>query len=115
MDVIGPEIIKQRNQQSNYETIIQIISLRALPENISEPKIIKTKLNEWGKSDNGSTNCWEFQFEILQNAVFNDGNNELGNLYKDCVGVPMIVGLSEYDGLEPTLGNDNIYFEIIQK
>ena len=115
MDIVSPEVIKQRNQQSNYETIIQVISLRALPENISEPKIIKTKLSEWKFSDQSSANCWEFEFEVLQNSVFCDGPNELGKLYQDCDGVPMIVGLDEVKNLSPVLSHNNIHFEIIQK
>lgn len=107
MDIVSSEIIKQRNQQSNYETVIQVISLRALPENISEPKVTKMV--------DKNVNCWEFQFEVLQNSVFNDGDNELGNLYTDCNGVPMIVGLDESKNLTPILNKDNIYFEIIQK
>lgn len=115
MDIVTPEIIKQRNQQSNYETIIQVISLRALPENISEPKITKTKLSEWGFSANTNVNCWEFEFEVLQNSVFSDGPNELGKLYQDCDGVPMIVGMDEAKILTPVLNHNNIHFEIIQK
>lgn len=110
MDIVSPEIIKQRNQQSNYETVIQVISLRALPENISEPKIT-TKF----KISDNNVKCWEFQFEVLQNSVFHDGTNELGNLYTDCNGVPMIIGLDESENLTPILNRDNIYFEIIQK
>ena len=114
MDMITSEIIKQRNQQSNYETIIQIISLRSLPENISEPKIIQTNLRTFGISTNCDVKCWEFEFEVLQNSVFSDGSNELAKLYHDCLDVPMIIGLEEMKDLTPALSYNNIYFEIIK-
>lgn len=117
MDAPSPEIIKQRNQQSNFETLLQIISLRSQPENITIPEIEKTNLKSWGdgykKQDVPS---WIFTFEIIHNAVFNNGSNELGNLYSDCEGVPMILGLDEFKELENTLTTSgsftNIKFEI---
>lgn len=117
MDVPSPEFTKQRNQQSNFETILQIISLRSQPENITSPEIEKTNLENWGTGyKNQDSYSWVFTFEIVHNAVFNNGSNELGNLYSDCEGVPMILGLDEFKELQNTINTTgpftNIKFEI---
>ena len=61
--------------------------------------------------------CWKFVFEIHHNSVFEDGITSFGSLYKDCLGVPMIICPSQYDKtpafLDITPELRNIYFEAV--
>jgi hypothetical protein len=98
---------RARNQQCNWETINQIISLRTLPENITSPVFVET------------TKIWYFEFDVVDPAsIFRDGD-PVGYLLNDCVGVPMILGLDEIAGTASTIvgtGPDtNIWFELIDQ
>ena len=114
-----PDWTKKRNTQSNLDTILQIISLRTQPENISKPKQIavpdhvKLKL---GKDINADT-IWTFTFEINYTGVYDDGKDELGYLYYDCNGVPMIEVDRNYEPpnnfLDTSDNLANIFFEVI--
>ena len=96
-----------RNQQRNFETIMQMISLRAQPE------IIRTPME-----NNGT---WEFEFAVEQAGVYSvDGKLEsTAGLLIECNGTPMIVGLNEKQSLEPMLitqgHQQNIWFESVNK
>lgn len=110
---------KARNQQSNFETILQIISLRSQPEDITEPVKQKITPNLWGKNYNfkkTSHNEWTFTFTINHSSVFKDLNDDLGKLKKDCDGVPMILELEEYPHVFKSLNISdnykNIHFEL---
>lgn len=115
---------KRRNQQINFETILQIINMRSQPEDITTPvKILETLKSStvWGTSYKAkeSIPCWAFMFTITHSGVFNDGNSELGSLLKDCDGVPMITKLDEWPKLESKLSisdeHKNIHFELINE
>jgi hypothetical protein len=77
--------VRARNQQRNWDTLNQIISLRCLPENITLPE--KTKEN--------SRTVWLFRFEIPEPAAVAVPGDQLGLLIADCRDVPMITGLDE--------------------
>ncbi len=100
---------KERNQQSNFETVLQVISLRCQPENITDP--VKGNSGFWGK-----TKAWQFSFTIEQPAILLQDGDPVGVLKIDCEGVPMIVGLDEKSGLMPVLHHEgpmkNIHFEV---
>lgn len=115
---------KQRNQQSNFETLLQIISLRSQPEDIStaaQQSLDSQNLGIWGNAYKLSTELtyWSFLFTVHHAAVFSDSSGELGSLLSDCDGVPMIVNLTEAPGLVPQLCHQghlkNIHFEIINE
>lgn len=93
---------RSRNQQRNFETLLQIISLRSQPERISTPK--------------HTSKGWTFTFEVEAESTFAlDGDpNPFAALYKDCNGVPMITGLDEFNDIDPVLKpNQNIWFESV--
>lgn len=116
------QYVKQRNQQTNFETLLQIISMRSQPENITEPKKIRTDLHtddRWGSElsfKHDDINVWSFSFTIYHTGVFDDGINELGNLFSDCTEVPMILNLDEsitkLAQLNISSALKNIHFEI---
>jgi hypothetical protein len=117
------EWIKKRNTQANFDTILQVISLRSQPEIVSMPKRADIKFDEFDsfgflfqQLENETYPCWKFSFDIHHHSVFNDGISELGALYNDCNGVPMIRCGTEWDKLPSFLDTSdelkNIYFTV---
>jgi hypothetical protein len=109
--------VYQRNTQCNFDTLIQIISLRGQPEVVTKPKKeFISKDNYFGDlyTDLDKWHCWTFDFEIHHCSVFEDGVEELGALYNDCQNVPMIICNTEYpklqNCLDVTKSLKNIYF-----
>jgi hypothetical protein len=74
---------RSRNQQRNYETLLQIFGLRTQPQEITQPALID--------------GMWQFDFVSESEGVFDMHNNPnpLAGLLVDCEGVPMITGLGE--------------------
>ena len=115
---------KTRNTQTNFDTIIQVLSLRSQPEDITEPieeiVIFDGELDMFGflfDNDDIAHSCWSFEMSIPHNKVYADDINELGNLLRDCDGVPMIKVGTEWDKLPNFLDTTpelrNIHFEVI--
>lgn len=96
---------RSRNQQRNWETILQLIGLNTQPQDIMLPRCI-------GKT-------WEFEFRVESADVFslNNSADPLAGLKQNSVGVPMIVNLTETKKIEPVLiaqgPQQNIWFETI--
>ena len=112
----------KRNTQCNLDTIVQVISLRAQPENINSVVKISVNLEEFDKFGfliNSPEPCtiWHFDFYINHSGVFMGNDSELGALDVDCAGVPMIrLGDSQItlpDFLDTTPELRNIYFEVL--
>ena len=119
--IVDEQYQKKRNQQSNFETVLQLVSMRGQPENITDPEkimAVPTKSN-FGKlyETKSKIPTWTFFFEINQQDVFTDEDGELGKLAKDCVGIPIITGLDEWSKLGKILDMTdeyrNIYFRVI--
>jgi hypothetical protein len=96
---------RARNQHRNWESLVQVISLRTQPMNMTRPE----KLAQG----------WCFEFEVEAEGVLGSefGSDELAGLVCDCEGVPMVTGLDESDVVTATLhaqGPDqNIWFSTI--
>jgi len=86
--------IKARQQETNWETMIQVISLRSNPIDIKPPKPQVMDLSDFGYYMFKGL-VWEFTFVIESNDVFHDGTNNVGLLLDDLNNVPMISGLNE--------------------
>ena len=77
-----------RNQQRNWETILQVVSLKTQAIDISNP-VIMTREDK---------KTWQFSFGIEHEGIYDDGTlggDKLGLLKQEVKGVPMIVGLGE--------------------
>jgi len=86
-----------RRQQTNWETVIQIISLRTQPLNI---RTISSKSG------------WLLEFDIESTDVYLKDGDKLGILKEDFNNVPLLTGLEEIKGLNEFLTVDqNIRFE----
>lgn len=97
--------LRSRNQQRNWETILQMISLRAQPTVIKHPEPLDGK--------------WQFEFEVDSQGVYSaDGTiDNIDTLLIECAGIPMIANLGETRDLDPVLivsgDKQNIWFEKI--
>ena len=81
----------------------QLISLRALPQDISDPVQHEDDLGY----------VWCFDFELENPGAFEQAGDPLGALKSDSQGVPMILGLAEAPGTDPDLQVDtNIWFSM---
>jgi hypothetical protein len=93
--------LELRRKQSNFETILQVISLRSQPLNVSKPIVNKGQ--------------WTFEFTNEATMIFATSDDPIGLLKEDLHNVPMITGLSEKGKLEPYIivagDNQNIWFE----
>ena len=96
---------RSRNQQRNYETLLQIFGLRTQPQNITKPVKID--------------HAWQFEFDSESEGVFDVYGNldPLAGLKLDCDGVPMVLNLTECKDVTPTIRTQgpqqNIWFETI--
>ena len=95
---------RSRNQQRNYETLMQLVSMRAQITQSTDP------VRERGE--------WSFEFEVETPYAFGPEENPTEMLLSDSAGVPMLVGLGNNKNLTPFLvvtGNEqNIWFDILQ-
>jgi hypothetical protein len=92
---------RSRNQQRNWETITQLISLRTQVNALTQPV----------KNDTG----WQFEFEVENENLFTNGTDQLAVLKQDCAGVPMLTGLNESADTGIVLDVDtNIWFALVE-
>ena len=111
------------NTQCNFDTVLQVISLRSQPEVIKLPVKVSMKEEDFDRfgflykpNIDIESYCWKFEFEIQHPSVFENGIIPLGALYKDCEKVPMINCKDQIDTsnfLDVSEELRNIYFEVI--
>ena len=68
--------LRSRNQQRNWETIMQLISLYTQPLRVSRVRVENLR--------------WQFDFDTDQEEVFKLDNDPVGRLRQACTGVPII-------------------------
>jgi len=94
-----------RNQQRNWETLNQLISLRTQPLSVTPI--------------GNTAGIWQFEFEVEHGEVYSATGHpgDLTGLVNECAGVPMLTGLTENQieqAVLVTSGPDqNIWFEPI--
>lgn len=90
---------RARNQQRNWETLTQLISLR-------------TQVNHGHPRRKDGR--WIFEFETDSDTVYYENGDNLALLKRDCDMVPMLTGLHEKPTDAKTLLVDqNIWFDIL--
>jgi hypothetical protein len=95
---------RARNQQRNWETVNQLISLRALPVEITTPVVTQEQ----------DRNVWTFEFSIEQLGALTVGDNVIGALIQDIYMTPMLTGLGETTTEDKFLSADsNIFFSVL--
>lgn len=92
---------RSRNQQRNWETITQLISLRTQIDNLQDPV--------------RDQDLWQFEFEVENDNLFSNGVDTLAVLKLDCAGVPMLTNLNESAKTGTVLViNQNLWFALTQ-
>jgi hypothetical protein len=109
---------RSRNQQRNWDTIVQIISMRAQPLVLQSSKIIEEDLSAYSFGNNytGIEKIWSFRFGIEAKDAFRKATDPVAALHEDSNLVPMSIELVETALLAPAciLSNGttiNTYFE----
>ena len=94
---VNPDDLK-RNQQRNWETVLQCMSLRTQPLHITEPKIYKEvsmNMCKFGDYFQTQQTVWTWSWAIEKPEVYDLPNKPLGGLLQDFEQVPIICGLEE--------------------
>ena len=88
---------QDRNQQRNWETLLQCIGLRTQPHNITEPQagMGSMKLFDFGDFYEGGQKVWTWTWTIESAGVYDLPGKPLGALLQDLEQVPIITGLNE--------------------
>lgn len=87
---------RSRNQQRNWETLIQLLSLRTQPMQLSDPKVVgQIPDQDFGSHYRGSQRIWTFEFAVESPMIFHANGDEVALLHSDSEQVPMIMGLTE--------------------
>ena len=87
---------RARNQQRNWETLTQLISLRTQVSILESPR--------------RDGDRWQFMFEFDQDVFGSD----LSVLISDCDGIPMLLNLGGKSNVAGSLQVDqNIWFELV--
>ncbi len=105
-----------RQQQSNLEVLLQVMSLRVQLHNIVMYRPINESISKhkFSKKFKGKHCVWKLTFEVEQVDALGTSNNPLSALCNDCNHVPMLNNLNEtindnyLDCVE-----SNIYFNLI--
>ena len=114
--------IHRRNTQCNFDTILQVISLRSQPEIVKLPiqmEMTEEDFDRFGFLYNKDERsfCWRFEFDVQHPSVFDSNLIPLGELYKDCSGVPMIYCNGQHSQcpkfLDTSVELQNIHFEVL--
>lgn len=85
-------------QQSNFNSLIQAIGLRANPEWTDDPVMESGRLPE---PFDGKANHWIWTFSAERDSVFEKDDNPVGLLLDDLHGVPVIDELNNTVLLSP--------------
>lgn len=88
----------KRNQQRNWETVKQVLGLRAQPIDITKPITVVANSKEFSfgtEYAKKKQTIWKFSFCVEHADVYNIDNNAVAGLEEDFNKVPVILGLTE--------------------
>lgn len=85
-----------RNQQRNWESVLQCIGLRAQPMNmVQSTKSADLDNYDFGEMYTGEQKVWSFAFTVEHQGVFERAGDSLALLNESFDQVPIISGLEE--------------------
>jgi len=86
-----------RNQQRNWETVIQCLSLKTQPTVIQLPFVMELDISRLGFGEfyQGTNRVWSWIWSIEHSGIYDQGNTKLATLLKDFEQVPIVTGLEE--------------------
>ena len=89
----GRELARQ--QEQNFQTILQVLGIRANIVFKSKPSMMKVNGSIIGFNTTGIINVWMFEFDTEQEFLYQLNDDPIGYLIQDFDGVPYINGLEE--------------------
>jgi hypothetical protein len=90
---------RARNQQRNWDTMMQLVGMRTQIFNVAGPEIADSVESPFAKD----RRTWKFTFEIEPDAQWLVDGDEFWILKQDSDGTPMITGLTESAGIDPVI------------
>jgi hypothetical protein len=94
------DLTKARNQQRNFDTLMQLIGLRtqvfnaSVPERLEDPPLFP------------GCRAWRFDFEVEPKSQWLVDDDDFWLLKHDSQGTPMIISLDESSPLDPWIVTD---------
>jgi hypothetical protein len=89
----------ERNQQRNFETVLQVLGLRTQPQIRHWPTVLDFTEEDvrffFGEMYTGPQRVWKMDFSADHPGAYALGDEPLANLEKDFEQVPVITGLRE--------------------
>ncbi len=83
-------------QQSNFNTMQQVINMRSLINENSDPFVTtKDITGQFGSKYKGEHKVWTYEFTIDRDSVYATAKDDAGLLKDDFQGIPIIGGLTE--------------------
>ena len=110
----------KRNQQRNWETVQQILSLRTQPTIMETGNFVDDVMGyNFGIKYQGEHKIWTFKFGVDYADIYQEGPDRFGLVKYDFKITPMILGLTEtilpeLAVFEPKGPWNNIYFKSIK-
>ena len=95
-----PDKKLQRNQQQNFDTVIQTLELRSNISYDKKPAVLIEKASDYGFNSTSEQKIWNFEWETEQVDVYIKDENHIGQLIEDFQFVPFITNISLWEGFE---------------
>lgn len=88
---------KKRNQQRNWESVYQILSLRAQLLEFQYVGVTQENVadHSFGINYQGVHNIWTFEFAVEREDIYSFQHDRYGTLKNDFAVTPIILGLNE--------------------
>ena len=90
-----PDKKLQRNQQQNFDTVIQTLELRSNISYDKKPAVLIEKASDYGFNSTSEQKIWNFEWETEQVDEYIKDENHIGQLIEDFQFVPFITNLDE--------------------
>lgn len=92
-----PDYDIERDQQRNWETVMQCVGIRAQPFDIVGPvsQTVDLDGSDFGEMYSGEHRVWFWSFSVEHPGVWSRGDDQLYYLNHDFNEVPVIMGLNE--------------------
>ena len=116
----SPQNEFKRNQQRNWETVQQILSLRTQPTILETADFTADLIDyNFGINYTGQHHIWTFKFGVDYADIYQDGPDKFGLVKYDFKITPIILGLNETAKPEiavfqPKGPWNNIYFKSLK-
>ena len=116
----SPQNEQKRNQQRNWETVQQILSLRTQPTILETDNVVDDVIKyNFGIKYQGEHKIWTFKFGVDYADIYKEGPDRFGLVKYDFKITPVILGLTEtilpeVAVFEPKGPWNNIYFKSIK-